>query len=287
MIMITLARRNIKIFLRDRAGVFWSFLSVILVFGLYVLFLGNMIKQGFSQPTVETDFLVDSWIMAGMIAIASITTTMGAFGIMVDDKSRKILKDFSASPISRSALVGGYVLGAYVIGVIMTLFTFVFSQIYIVVSGGDLLPLLDAVKAVLVILISVMASSSVVFFIVTFLKSINAFSAASAILGVLVGFITGTYIPIGNFPELVQMVVKIFPLSHAASLLRQIMMRVPTETIFTNAPETAVTQFQNEMGVVFSFGEATVSWSASILVLFATTAIFYGLAVLNVSRKRK
>ena len=121
MIVITLARRNIKIFLRDRAGVFWSFLSVILVFGLYVLFLGNMLKQGFSHPSTNTDFLTDSWIMAGMIAIASITTTMGAFGTMVDDKSKNILKDFSASPISRRALVGGYILGAYVIGLIMTL----------------------------------------------------------------------------------------------------------------------------------------------------------------------
>jgi multidrug/hemolysin transport system permease protein len=283
--MIALAKRNIKIFLRDKAGVFWSFLSVILVFALYVLFLGVMIRQGYEQYE-NIGFLIDSWIMAGMIAIASITTTMGAFGIMVEDRSKKILKDFAASPLPRSSLVGGYILGAYAIGVFMTLITFVFAQLYIVASGGIFLPLLDTVKTIAIILISVMASSSMVFFLVSFLGSINAFSAASAILGVMVGFITGTYIPLGNFPEAVQMVVKLFPLSHAASLLRQVMMRVPIEIAFDNVPERAINQFQSEMGVIFYFGESAVSWSVSIIILLMTTALFYGLAVINVSRKR-
>ncbi|GEM_PF-3728171 len=36
-------------------------------------------------------FLMDSWIMAGLLGITSMTTTMGAFGVMVDKKEPVIL----------------------------------------------------------------------------------------------------------------------------------------------------------------------------------------------------
>lgn len=36
--MINLAVRNLKIFFRDKSSVFFSFLSVIIIIGLYVLF---------------------------------------------------------------------------------------------------------------------------------------------------------------------------------------------------------------------------------------------------------
>ena len=281
--MITLAKRNIMIFLRDRAGIFWSFLSVLLVFGLYVLFLGNLMGAGEDE---NSRFLTDSWIMAGMVSIASITTTMGAFVNMVVDKSDKILKDFSASPITRRSLVGGYILGAYAIGIIMTIITFIFTQFYIVLNGGQFLPLLDSLEAIGIMFISVLASSAMVFYLTTFLKTENAFSGASAVLGVLVGFITGTYIPIGTFPDVIQTVIKIFPISHSASLLRQIMMRTPIDLVFANAPDFAITEFSKEMGIVFYFGETSVSPITSILVLAATTVLFYTLAIINVSRKK-
>jgi len=280
--MITLAKRNILIFLRDRAGIFWSFLSVILVFGLYILFLGNLMGSGEDE---NFQFLADSWIMAGMVSIASITTTMGAFVNMVVDKSDKIIKDFSASPITRRSLVGGYVLGAYTIGIIMTIFTFIFTQGYIVINGGRLLPLLDSIEAIGIMFISVLASSAMVFYLTTFLNTENSFSGASAVLGVLVGFITGTYIPIGTFPEAIQTVIKVFPISHSASLLRQIMTRTPIELVFSNAPGYVITEFNKEMGIVFYFGDTAVSPITSILVLAATTILFYGLATINVSRK--
>ena len=41
-----LISRNAKIYLRDRAAVFFSFLSVLIVFFLYILFIGKNIKTG-------------------------------------------------------------------------------------------------------------------------------------------------------------------------------------------------------------------------------------------------
>jgi multidrug/hemolysin transport system permease protein len=45
--------------------------------------------------------------MAGILSVTSITTTMGALGIMVDDRSKKILNDFYSAPIKRSYIACG------------------------------------------------------------------------------------------------------------------------------------------------------------------------------------
>ena len=284
--MIAVAVRNIKIFFKDKTAVFFSLLSVFIIIGLYVLFLGDMVRMGM-EDLKDSRFMMDSWIMAGTVAVSSITTTMGAFGIMVDDKRKKIIKDFSASPLSRGSLVGGYIISSYVVGIIMTLLTFVFAEIYILSYGGELLPAIQMLKLFGVVLISVLSSSAMVFFIVSFFNSQNAFATASTILGTMIGFITGVYMPIGILPSAVQAVIKIFPVSHSAVLLRQIMMQNPMQEAFNGVPAEMLMDFNKQMGVYFYYGDEPVSWVTSLLVLLASTALFYGLSIINISRKRK
>jgi len=284
--MRQLILRNLRIFFRDKPNVFFSLLGVFIVIGLYVLFLGDTYVQDM-QDIPNARFLMDSWITAGMLAVASMTTTMGAFGIMIEDRTRKILKDFSASPLSRKKLAAGYIISTFLIGMIMCLITLVLMEIYVISGGGTILPLLTIVKVFGVIILSVLTSSSMVFLITTFLKSQGAFAAASTIIGTLVGFLTGIYIPIGILPPFIQTVVKCFPLSHAASVLKQIIMEVPLNEAFDGAPAEVLSTFNEEMGVIFILGTHEVTIIESILVLVATITIFYILAILNLSRKRK
>ena len=284
--MISIVKRNLKIFFRDKAAVFFSLLGVIIIIGLYVLFLGDTVQSGL-ENIPGARFLMDSWIMAGLMAVSSITTTMGAFGIMVDDKSKKLLRDFTASPLSRKSIAGGYIISSFVIGMIMSFITFIFAEIYIVASGGRLLSFSDLLLTLGCIFLAVMSSSSIVFLITTFIKSANAFATASTVLGTLIGFLTGVYIPIGILPDAVQYVIKMFPVSHAASLMRQIVMAVPIKESFAAATPEEIIAFKDNFGVTFFFGNTELSWATSILMLLGTTIIFYALAILKLSRKEK
>lgn len=278
--------RNLKIFFRDKSAVFFSLLSVFIIIALYVVFLGDMLEKG--MPEIKNArFLMDSWIMAGLLGITSITTTMGAFGIMVEDRYKNISKDFYTAPVKKSTLAGGYILSTFVIGVIMSVISLVLAEIYIVSSGGEFLPFKAVLKTLGLILLSVVSSSSMVFFAVSFFKSQNAFSNASTIIGTLIGFLTGIYIPVGNLPESVQFFIKIFPVAHSAALFRQVFMEYPLSQAFLGAPAAQLDGFKYDLGVVFSFGSHSVSPLESIVVLILTTAVFYGLAIINMSRKKK
>jgi len=284
--MIVLAKRNLMVFFRDKSNVFFSFLAVFIILGLYIMFLGDLMKKNFTQLS-HVDFVVDSWVMAGILAVTSITSTLGAFGIMVADRSNKIIKDFSAAPIGRNSIAGGYILSVIVIGLIMSIVTFCFAELYIYLKGGELLSFLSMLQVLGLIVLSVLASSSIIFFMTSFISSQNAFSTAGTIVGTLIGFLTGIYIPIGSLPEAVQFIIKIFPVSHAAALFRTIMLERPIELSFAGADAEVLNTFHLDMGVHYQFGSYSTTVLMSIVYLLATIVVFYLLTLMNIARKKK
>lgn len=282
--MIGFTIRNLKVFFKDRSAVFFSLLAVFIIIGLYALFLGDVWVDSF-EGLDGVRFLMDSWIVAGLLSVTSVTTTMGAFGIMVNDKAKRITKDFAASPIKNSSIVGGYIGGAVIIGIIMSVITLALAEIYVVINGGTILGAAAMFKVLGLIVLSTTANTSIVLFIISFFKSQNAFGTASTIIGTLIGFITGIYLPIGSLPNGVQWIVKCFPVSHAAVLFRQVMMAAPMSATFDGASEQTVAEFEQYMGVTFKFGDTVATAPTSIIILVVTAVVFYLLSLLNISRK--
>ncbi len=284
--MNALISRNLKVFFRDRASVFFSLLAVLIILGLYVLFLGDVMMQDFNGVS-GAKALSDSWIMSGILAVISVTTVLGAFGTMVDDRAHKIIKDFSASPLSRGKLAGSYIVSSFVVGSVMTLLAFALSEIYIVARGGTLLTLSQTAEVMGLILLSALSNTAMLSFLVSFLKSQNAFGTASSLVGTLIGFLTGIYMPVGVLPEAMQAVVKVFPVSHAALLLRRIMMEAPMKAVFAGAPDAAAQSFRTQMGLSYSFGGTEIPAAVSIAILAGAALAFYALSIIRFSKKSK
>jgi len=73
--MIGLARRNLTVFFRDKAAVFFSLLSALIVFGLYVFFLGDLWTSNLNTIANGRE-IMDSWLTAGLLTVTSFTTAM-------------------------------------------------------------------------------------------------------------------------------------------------------------------------------------------------------------------
>ncbi len=276
--MRQLISRNLKIFFRDKSSVFFSLLAVFIIIGLYILFLGDMMSSSL-EGIKGVRFLMDSWIMGGLLSVTSITTTLGAFGIMVEDQYKKTIRDFYCSPVKRSKLIGGYLISTFIIGVIISIIAFILCEGYIVINGGRILPLIGILKILGLIILTTLTSSSMVAFLVTFFKSQNAFTSFSTVVGTLIGFLTGIYIPVGSLPNSVQNVIKIFPISHAAVLFRQVFMEVPMKESFKGAPLVMVNDFKETLGVVFKIGNSYMGVTAHIMVLVGSFIFFLILAI--------
>ncbi|WP_210468852.1 ABC transporter permease [Sporosarcina sp. 6E9] len=284
--MIAFTKRNILLYFRDKTAVFFSLLAVIILIVLYVLFLGDLTSKGLPDFPAKKQLLT-SWFISGILAVASMTTTLGSFGILVEDRANNRIMDFYSSPISRTKLVGGYISSALFIGLFMCTFTFVVAEIFLLLSGEPLLTFDKSILLVGVILLAVVSSASMVLLVVSFFKSSNAFAAASTIIGTLLGFLAGIYIPIGTLPDYLQTIVKFFPVSHSAALFRQILMENSIVDAFSNAPMTLRETFLFDMGVTYKiYGEP---WTKlfSVFYLIGTTILFFILSLLIINRKRK
>jgi len=279
------AKRNVLNFFRDKAAIFFSLLAALITIGLYVLFLGDLLVNQMSAEIFADKgrFLIDSWIMAGVISITSISSAMGAYEAMVNDKVNKTLKDFYSAPLKKREIVAGYILSSFTVGMIMSLIALVFSEFYILIYGGSFLPLFSYVKMLGVILLSVLSSCSIMFFIVSFFKTSTAFATGSTVVGTLLGFVAGVYIPIGQFPAAVQTVLKFIPISHSSVLMRQIMM---TDTLNSlNISPEYLSEFNLQLGLKFEAFGTTLTPLHSILFIAFITVLFFGLSVIKLSKK--
>lgn len=284
--MINFTNRNLKLYFRNKGSVFFSLLAVFIIVGLYAVFLGDVWLSE-SMGTENRQILMNNWLIAGILAVASATTTMGAFGIMVEDKAKKIYRDFYSSPIKRASVTGGYLISAFVIGVLMSLVALLIGQIFIIIKGGEMFGMEAGLKLLGLILLNTLTNTAMVGFIVSFFSSQNSFSTASTIVGTLIGFLTGIYLPIGNLPEAVQYIVKLFPVSHGAALFRQVMMEQSINAAFAGAPTEILDNFKESMGIIYRFGEYTITSFESVVILIGTAVVFYLLSVWNMSRKIK
>lgn len=281
-----LVKRNLLLFFRDKSSVFFSLLGVIIIIGLYILFLGDLLMKSM-EGSEGARFLMDSWIMAGLLAVTPVTTVLGAMNTMIVDRKYKVYKDFSASPVKRSTLAGGYIVSGFIVSLILTSITLILAEVYIIMNGGELLTADALIKVAGLIILTVLASSFMMFFMVSCFKSVNAYSTDSTVIGTLIGFLTGVYIPIGELPESVQVVVKIFPPSHAGVLFRKVMMEQAEKVVFAGAPVSAVEEFRQSLGETFIVGGKELSPAASILYILIVTAVFFALSIRQITRKQK
>ncbi|WP_342511797.1 ABC transporter permease [Sporosarcina sp. FSL K6-1522] len=284
--MMTFAKRNIFLYFRDKTSVFFSLLAVMILVALYVLFLGDTTAKQLPNFPAKKALLM-SWFMAGMLAVTSMTTTLASFGVFVDDRANKTYMDFYSSPISRTKLVGGYITSAVVVGFIMCMFTLIASNIFLFLSGETMLSFRDMLAVSGVTILAVLASAAMVLFLVSFFETSNAFATASTVIGTLLGFLAGIYIPIGNLPDYLQDIVKLFPVSHSAALFRQIIMETPLIDSFANAPAEVKNAFLYNMGVFYDINGNKTSTLFSVFYLCLTTLLFFVLSLFVMKRKNK
>lgn len=284
--MISFAKRNIKIFFRDKMSVFFSLLGALIVIGLFVLFLGDVVANSI-EDIPGGKAIISSWIVAGVLAVTSVTATLGAFGTMITDKDKKIEKDFYVTPMSRRDIAGGYVFSAFLVGLILTTITLVVGEIYIVSQGGETLDAASLGKTFLVIILCAFSNTAMLLFLISFIKSEGAFAGASTIVGTMIGFLTGIYVNIGSLPEAMQMMVKIFPPSHGALLLRQILGEELIAEGFDGAPAQVESDFREVMGISFFFGDTEVEPWMSMGILLVSGTVFFLLAIWRLSMKKK
>jgi multidrug/hemolysin transport system permease protein len=284
-----ITRRNLRLFFRDRAAVFFSLLSALILIGLYALFLGNQQVDALQAQLpqakgADVRGFVTAWVFAGVAMITTLTTGLSSLSQLVDDASSGRFRDFLVSPVRRTELILGYLLSSFVISVLITLVTVVVGEAYIGITGGALMTPAQMVACFGCVCLSSATFVALAAFGVTFLRSPQAFTAVATVVGTLIGFMAGAYIPPGVLPTGVVNVVQSLPFAQAAMLIRQPLTHEPLERM-TGGVAQADSTISAFYGMTAKVGEATVTNGWALAELGGIIVVFLVLGVWRMGRR--
>lgn len=231
--MFNLIKRNLLIYFRKPATVFFSLLGALITFVIYLFFTKSFMLQEWNSITNKAANLMNLWVMGGILVVASMTTSLSGVSQLVYDKENSVDKDLLISGISRYKIDASYLISGALIAWVMTLISLTIMIGYFIWVDHlsfpwDKLPFVVGLTGIISIIMA-----QVNFIIVYSIKRVDSLDKVGSITSALSGFLVGTYIPIGVLPDMAQTVMKLFPMSYLSSLLRQILMEKELNEVFS------------------------------------------------------
>jgi len=239
--MNMLIKRNIKLFLRDRATVFFSFLSTLIIIALYFLFIGKMYRgsEGGEMSALSggaQDFIIYLQMMAGVLVLNSMSLVTGAFATIARDFESKRIESFMLAPVKVSELIISYVFTGFISSFVINAFTWMLSYLIIGITTGYWLAIGTFFTALLILLVASLISCAIMFLITALVKSSSAIGVINGISGTFFGFLCGIYVPYSSLGDGTKAIGSLLPFSHLTIWLKRLVLEnaflqvgIPTE----------------------------------------------------------
>lgn len=294
-----LVKRNILVFIRDYAAVFFSVLSMLIILLLMVVFLGKMNtdnvlwllseyggERDALQDEKNAQYLIQMWTLAGILAVNTVTVSLTVMQTMVRDEVKGHLASFYVAPVKRIKIVFGYILASWAIGSGMSFLTLLIGEVYMVMQGYAFLGVSVMMKALGMIMLNAFVYSTIGYLLALFIHSESAWGGMLTVIGTLVGFLGGIYLPVSQLGENIVKVLKCLPVLHGTAMMREVLTGDAIATTFDGLPELVPELFAKEIGITLWNGETQITLGNQILVLVLYAIIAIVVATI-ISKRRK
>ena len=294
-----LVKRNMRLFLRDKGAVFFSLLSMLIVLGLMLFFLGDMnvdnLKSALSEipgrnPETDADnafLFVVLWTCAGIVSINAVTVTLAVYSTMIKDRTEGRLASIYTLPVSKLSVSAAYITAAWLCSVIICAMTLAISEIYCLIIGVEIFSLLTHLKLLGMIAVNSFAYAALMYLAAALVKTQGAWSGIGTVVGTLVGFLGGIYIPVGALAEGIVNVLKFVPVLYGTKMFRSVMTEDICGRIFDGIPDAFKTEYLEIMGVELDFFGAGVSNTACVILLAVCGIVFLSVGVFVTKQNSK
>ncbi|GFI04064.1 hypothetical protein IMSAGC005_02908 [Lachnospiraceae bacterium] len=296
---LVLTGRNLKTYFRSRGAVFFSLLSTLIVICLMVFFLGDMNVESIldvlgqfpgrdrQADQKNAELLILSWTCAGIISINAVTVTLAVYSTMIKDRATGKLNSIYTAPISRMVITASYVASAWTASVLVCGLTLVLTEGYGVIKGLEPFSLAVHAQLLGMIMVNSFAYAAIMYFLAMMSKTESAWSGLGTVIGTLVGFLGGIYIPIGSLSEMIGRIMKCTPVIYGTSMFRSVMSGSIIETTFAGLPDEVRAGYCEAMGIDLDLlgRNLNVRDEGILILLFGMVFLVIGTGVLKYGKK--
>lgn len=269
----SLTRRNKKVYFASKSNIFFSMLALIILVGLHFAVFRKMnadslLESGISINEKWAFWFSDCLMLSSLIPIGAITISLTSLAQIVTDKERNIIHDFYAAPVSKITLLMSYLFSSLAIGAMMLFGFIIVFELYLVVIYGISFTLIQFLAVLGVTALSLLLGNFFVLIIVSFVKREQAMGAIGTILGTMLGFFCGAYIPIGVLGKSVGTIFTCLPFLPLTTLSRQ--------SFFMNISSTGLSKdiISGELAKIYGYELFLNDKKLSIIVLCLIVAVY-------------
>ncbi len=294
-----LVLRNLRVYLRDKAAVFFSLLSMLIVIMLMVFFIGDTNTTALTEllsmlPGRDADadrenaeLLGLVWTCAGIISINAVTVTLSSLTSMIKDRTSGKINSIYTAPMSRLTIAAGYIFASWLSSVIICCATLAITEAYCVFKGADIFTPMVHMKLIGMIAVNSFTYASLMYVVASLAGTEGAWSGLGTIIGTLVGFLGGIYMPIGSVDESIAAAMKCTPVIYGTVMFRKIMTADILEKTFDNAPEEMMTEYASVMGIELEVMENSMTITDCLIILALCGIVFLTAGVIITQFVRK
>ncbi len=225
MTLLSLIKRNIKLFFKDKCLVIGALVGPIILIVLYFTFLNDVYRDTFKSFIPEgtsnkiINDIVNGELISSILAVSCITVSFCSNFLMVRDKVNNARSDLLVSPVKSYVLALAYYIATVISSLTICYIALGISLVFVAFShwfftASSLLMLL--LDVFLTVLFGTALSSIINFF----LTSEGQISAVGTIISAGYGFICGAYMPINSYNSGLKNVIMFTPGTYCTSLIR-------------------------------------------------------------------
>lgn len=295
-----LTKRNMLLYFRDKGSVFMSLLSMLIILSLMLFFLGDMSVENItgmlsvlpgrdmSNDESNAELLVLAWTAAGIIPINSVMVALSVLSSIIKDKTSGKINSIYTAPVSRLTIALSYISAACVTSVIICLVTLAVSEFFLCAKGMSAFTFLDHLKIFGMICANSFTYSAIMYLFAVLVKSEGAWSGFGTVIGTLVGFFGGIYLPIGQLSEGLAHVMTCTPVIYGTAMFRSVMTASVTDVTFADAPACMAEEFRRVMGIdLEAFGSIVSPVECAAVVMgFGILFTVAGTAAVSIMKRR-
>lgn len=259
--LLAFTQRNLMVYLKNKSSIFFSVLTSVIVLGLYLLFL----RDNYTQPLIEVadqmslglsakdiSLLSDEVIIAATISLSTITIPVTVLQNVINDKEKRIDYDILSSPLKRWEIILGYFLSAVIASFALSSLLTTIAWIYLYFQADTAVNTRNMLQIYSLNLLSSLSSSALYMIVVSFIQRQASFSSFFGLFSAMIGFIVGAYVPISQFPEMVQNIFLFVPQTLLTCLYRRLYTENLLDYLYQTTNHPAAAGFLNEMKRIFS-----------------------------------
>ncbi|WP_053219899.1 ABC transporter permease [Virgibacillus senegalensis] len=270
--MFAIWQRDVLKFFRDRARLIGSFA---MPFMFLILFgsgmsgaIGSMMGgEQAAGPLRDFDFV--EFMFPGIIGMTVFNTAIFSALSVVQDREFGYLREILVSPMSRTSIAIGKVLGGSTVALFQGLMMLVFVPfIGITITVPIILQLIP------VMFLVAFAISSIGLLIATSLKTSQGFQMVIQVLIFPMLFLSGALFPLNGMPAWMNFLVKINPLTYSVDMFKKIILR----------PEDLAPALREAMGLNLAVFGHVISFAEEMIVVLILSILFVVLATIRFNR---